>query len=300
MKTNIAAFSEIAVGIAKPIVKTKQHQLAAGITLKMLRSSGHSSIIIPKLEGTVDKYQNNEDLIYLTEATGQVNTFTSGAVFGSFTAKNLLSSSYTTLGVDLGIQYELQPEMTSYPNLTVGISVTDIGALKFTPQTALSQSYTMTIAVPEKLFFNTHFDNADFSKSAEVLEQYPEFFTSQDRYEHTYKVYLPTSLKLHLRTQLTTSFAASIDINKGLVSSSKSYMNALEWARIIPEWNSKAHTLYAPFSYTSTKKGIVGIVYNYKGLMLGSHSLVSALFSSNRNLDFFIGIAGQIPSRQVK
>lgn len=299
MHTNATAFSELAVALSKPLYKSERHQLAIGGTFKLVNGSGHTAIQLPSLVGTIDQYRQNDDLVFLSDAQGMVSTHTSGGVFDQFTMGNALQVNKVTGALDIGFQYRRLAVSPNGPQLMIGVAVTDIGVMKFAPSNELSKEYAIDITQDEKLFFNTHFDNADFSKTAEVYERYPEFFTPLTSFSEVYKVRLPTTLKLQLSVDWTDRFSTDMYVRKQLNNSNQLHqLRGLEWISIAPQWKKGHHRLRIPLTYTSAKSGLVGLTYSYKGFWIGSRSLANMIFSSSKVIDFSVGITTSLQVRK--
>ncbi len=299
MHTGVAGFSELAVGLSKPLVKSGRHQLGGGVILKLLTASGHSGMLLSNLQGEIYRNESYADLVYMSPATGNVHTRTSGSLFYDFSLGKLMATGKSSIGADLGVKYTLFHQDTEKALLEIGVAVTDIGSLRYQPEVSLSKGYEINISGEERLYFNNHFNNADFSKTAEIYDRYPEFFTSVSEETAIYSVALPTAFKIQAQAYFTDVFSLGADASLNLHRRhSWARLQNPEWVRLMPQWSIGNTTWTVPVTYSTYQSVNSGIGFRYKGIMLGSNSLFSSLISNAKVFDFYLGVSGQINSRR--
>jgi len=298
MHTRLFGFSEVAAGLSGKLLSKGNHRIGWGALFKLLMASGHTAMQFDNLTGDIHNTPGFDDVVYLSNAEGRVRTRTAGVLFDDFSIGRLLTGGKPSAGMDLGLQYAFYQEGAELPLLQAGISVTDIGTLKYTPQNDLAKEYQIGISTEERLYFNNHFDNADFSKTAEVYDRYPEFFTPVTDETADYRVTLPTALKLQAKAQLTGTFSLAADASVNLAGKNNWIgMQNTEWVRMVPQWNYRNASWVAPVTFSTYQRVSSGLGFRYKGFMVGSNGLFTSLLTEARTFDFYLGISGRISHR---
>lgn len=295
MYTSLVGFSEFALGISKEFVINNNHRLGGGVNIKLLSASGHIGMQFNQLSGEIYQTAGFNDVVYLSNASGNVQTRTSGFLFEDFSAGRLLGGGRISTGIDFGLKYSLTQADGKRPVFEAGIAVTDIGNLKYTPRNLLSKEYKVSISSDERLYFNNHFDNAELSKTAEVYERYPEFFMEESSEMSDYGIALPSAIKLQLKAHLNENISLGADGSMNL-SGKRSWdkLQNTQWVRLIPQWNKQHISLLAPVSFSTYRNFSLGFGLRYKGLIFGSNSLFSSLLTNTRTIDCYLGFSGTI------
>jgi hypothetical protein len=192
MQTSIAAFSDVGASFSYQLANTGQHRLSVGGTVKYINGISHTSIDVSELTGTIRL--NSDHVSYITAATGTVSTLTAGKLFDQFSIGNLMKPGKASVGADLGLSYSYHPAPGDPWKFRFGVSVTDIGKVRYKADSAYSKSYDIDIASDKRLYFNGSFNNSLFSRASRVFDSYPRYFTRTGRKTETYSVSLPTML----------------------------------------------------------------------------------------------------------
>ena len=130
---------------------------------------------------------------------------------------------------------------------------------------------------------------ADESRIEIVLLNHPEFFTKTSTREN-FKVKLPTTFsiygdfKVYEKIFITAQIEQKLQDNNGntQVSAQNNYS-------IIPRINLGFFEGYIPITHTEFSGGNVGLGFRLGGFYMGSGSVVSALISDRKQIDFNMG-----------
>lgn len=295
MMLNAAMFSDISLSYAKEVYEKGPHSIKAGITLKYITAMSHASIDVQGLQGKVAV--TSDGVPYITAATGQITTRSSGNLFTDIKLGSLTSAliGNGSIGADIGLVYEYKPadlknSKTDY-RFKVGVSITDIGKIAYHPDSLYSRSYNVHIPASNALYFNNNFQNSSFAHTTEVYDKYPDFFTPTATQSSKYKVGLPTTLRAYIDANLGNGLFVSADINAGLQKKeSVTAMYVYNAIALIPRYEKGDFSISLPMVYQGYTHASVGLGINAGPFYIGSSSLISGLVSKTKQLDGFVGL----------
>lgn len=281
---NIAgnSWAEVGLTYGTILIDKDHHFLKAGLSAKYLQgiantySSGKNIVI---------EYDETLNPLFSTvKATGEV--VYGGTTDFEKTAKDFdFDSNARGFAADLGIVYEWRPDRVivnslSKYKLKLGLSLTDLGSLKFKNDTL--RRYTLnntvsTIAV----------DNAN--NFQEMLEL---FDTDGPEIVKSVKAVLPTALHANVDWNIYQRFFLNLNGDLGLTAKDGLNKNFNPTTvTLTPRYESKWIGVYLPVNYSEYRDFQAGFGFRAGPLFLGSGSIITNLFNNeSKGADIYAGL----------
>jgi hypothetical protein len=290
MRVNVNGWTEFGLSFAREVYATGPHRFKAGATLKYLAGLGNVNVHLSNFKGTIDEDLLAQDA-YLTNTTAKVGLASSGVNIADFEASQLTKISGHGVGLDLGVQYEFQPEGEKSYRLKVGVAVLDIGRVKFDKDMQHSAGYNLSVA-PEDKFYLSQLSNVSLSDYKSTFDQYPQYFSPDGSGNvRSYTASLPTTMQLtadyHIEQHFYVNANVQIAMSKG---ESKPY-NGQYYSgfSVTPRYESRKFGFYLPLNYNGLTKFNAGLALRAGPVYLGSGSVLTALAGNSKQADVFIG-----------
>lgn len=271
----VHAWAEIGLSYGRILLNKQKHLLTGGVTIKYLQGAGSIFIDADGLQG------NYTAATETLESQGSLNY---GATQG-FDSDDInfdnLSDGY---GLDLGFTYEWHPERedddTRYfqdpYKLKVGVSVTDIGSIKY--DNAETTSYNMNASVSTSTY-------------QEDVEEFLDNNYNNTQEDQTAEIKLPTAFHLLVDYRLSKKFLISAQTNYSLVGSDKKLSTKIiNSITLAPRLETKWFSFFAPISYREHGDFAFGGGLRFGPLSVGSGSVFSNLMSDSKTTDLFFGL----------
>jgi len=285
MMTNVAAWSDFVLGFSRYLLVTEKHILKGGINLHYLTGLAHSSYDVRLNGGTVDLAPS-----YITGATGTINALNSGQLFNSRSPANLFKGNGSFSG-DFGLSYQYRSDQTKPYTLKIGLSITDIGGLSYSPDTVYSKSYDITIASPRSLYFNEQLSNVTFNHISIAFDRNPNSFKRKSVNTQNYNITLPTQLRLFADYQITSQYGLRGDLSAPLTSRhTTSSLQIPANIALTPRFEHRNLSVFLPLSYQNYTGFNTGVALGIGGFYIGSGSLLSSLVTHSRQMELYAGI----------
>ncbi|HEV7378775.1 MAG TPA: DUF5723 family protein, partial [Dyadobacter sp.] len=247
MKMNTSVYSDLAFSVSHVLWQNERHQLTGGIAIKYINGIAHSSAEVQELSGTIKRI--NSYLTSLSDASGSVSTATSGKLLSDVNLRNFLKGR-PGIGSDLGLTYSFGKTAQGTHKFWFGVSITDLGHIRYRADPDYSKSYDINVPVNKGLYFNNNFNNSSFSQSTRVFDRYPEFFNKTSSSGSRYNVGLPTTTHLQADYQVSSDIYVSafgtMSMRKKNVLKNLYNYNCIG---IIPRLERKNITLHLPFTF---------------------------------------------------
>jgi hypothetical protein len=290
MYMTAAIFSQLSVSGAYQVIRSSEHSLSLGVSLALTNGIGQTSIEVSGLTGTI--IQNAPKLTSLTNATGAVGTMTSGDIFSRFTFNDLVKLKKVSLSGGTGITYMYKPIGDDNYKVRIGISLIDIGHVRFESDSAYSKSYNVKIAANERLFFNNNFNNSSFSHTTIVYDKHPEFFTKTSTRVGNYNLSLPTSLSAVADLRITKELFIGAQVLASLrKSDNPNSLSGNSGVFLVPRWEKNKVGLAVPLSFQRFARFGAGASVRVGGFFISSNNLFNFAFSKPKQLGLIAGFA---------
>jgi hypothetical protein len=296
MRVNVSGWSEYGVAVAREVFNVGPHFIKAGITLKYLAGVGNGNINIDHFNGTMNADEVKMDA-YLSNTTGRIGTSFAGINFSDFEASQLTKFTGHGFGTDLGAVYEFRPAGTggnrnNQYKFRLGVALLDIGKIKFEKDMQRSGTYDMNITGGRQFYLGS-LDGVQLDNYNQELAKYPlDFVPNEENNKDNYSISLPTTLQLDGDYHIHNGFFVNMGVQLALTNGKKKPFNSQYYSSvtITPRYESTRFGFYLPINYNGLTKMNAGASVRVGPVFFGSGSVLSALFSSSKQLDGFLGI----------
>ena len=295
MVMNVNGYTAFGLTYARVILSDGKNFLKAGLTLKYLAGAMNGYVQINGIHATVGRDEERREE-YLSGASGAVALGFGGVDLNDMSVSDLTDFRSTGFGGDLGLVYEYRPDTSrvyggqNKYKLKIGLSLMDVGSIRYTRDQQRSGSYQVHIPDGERFYLSTLTDAA-LDDLTDSLNRYPKYFTPEGSQTSTYKVSLPTTLRLAVDYHLHRSFYVGLAAQAAFTSSRKP-ANAWEYSAVTltPRYEGRGIGFFVPMTYSSLSGGTAGLALRLGPLYLGSGSILSAAFGTSRRADAFVGL----------
>ena len=292
-RTTLNGWSEIGFSYSREMYSNQKVNLYGGVTVKLMGSDFNGYLNGNNIRGTLDQDASQDE--FLTNTNGSI-----GFAFGgtSFEGEGMSFFNFETLtpGFDLGVQLELkgnQPQYKGGYQVKFGLSLLDIGSLKYDPDPQRSGAYNVNIGANQQ-FYLSAFDNIDLDNIKNVFDNNPQYFNvASGGSGAPYNVSLPTRLLADVDYNLTKGWFVNLmgQVSLASTGSSKPYNPAYYSGFVLtPRYESRAFGFWLPVQYNQVSSFNAGIGLKLGPLYFGSGSIVSALLGESRQADAYIGL----------
>jgi len=224
-KLNTVGWTELGLSYARILSKKDSRNFfKGGLTLKYLAGTTNSYLTLQNLDGTINDGVNGT---YLTSTTGTVSINTTGADFNSYKIKDFFDFNGHGVGGDIGFVYEFRPASianadTNYIDnkfankykLKIGISVTDIGRIRFRRDNSSSATYAVNIPAGQQFLLN-QFNDKSIAQYKNILDN-SSYFTPVASGDAKYNVTLPATARIDIDYMIAKGFYTSLSGQFGL------------------------------------------------------------------------------------
>ncbi|UOX32626.1 DUF5723 family protein [Flavobacterium sediminilitoris] len=263
------AWIEYGLSYARVLIDNDTHSLKGGISIKYL--NGISSGYIKARNLSVNYDYTGLDVTDRTTTTGNIET-------GNISSLNDFDDPFDNrgsgFGVDLGVTYELKSKDFDDYLLKFGLSVTDLGKLKYKNAT--------------KVYYdaNASYTDAEFALNDDFDSYYTRISESK-----SFNVSLPSTLHLNADWHLSKKFFLNLNSDLNLISVDNTNSNFVNNTfSLTPRFETKWLSIYAPLSSVQNSGFQAGFGFRAGPLLIGSGSVVSALFDETDAIDVHVGL----------
>ena len=284
MKSN--AFAEAGVSYSRVIFKGEHDEMKLGITGKYLIGLGYGSLTSGPIAIDVDP--NNNILNLQADVTAQYSGNLDNASNGMHLNNIFGKQAGHGWGLDIGFVYEMKGEDPSTAKLRLGVSVTDIGTIKYN-NSANSQEYTVTANGASAQQFGI--------QNGETISSYfnrlkTAGLVTTKAVAPAATVNLPTALHLNVDYEIYKRLFINGDILFNMVATtSPTSPNYVTTATVTPRLEKKWVSIYSPVSYNVNGQLNWGAGVRFGPVFIGSGTVLSSLLKQRlQTADAHIGL----------
>lgn len=299
----VNSWAEIGGSWGGVVFQKENHTIKAGATVKYLKGLSSSFANIQNLEATINIEKNgSQPEVYLTDGSGSVELINGGVDFfkDNLKTKDIVdefsSSESTGIGFDLGVIYEYRDDVdessekviTPY-KFKVGLSLLDLGSLKYTPNDEYAVGYTLNIPTGNKLYLNNL--SGSFDEIRDYLNK--SAYATKKEVGKTFTTSLPTTINVNVDYYIGSNFYAEAIGQFSLVNNDSKVQNPYYYNSftLIPRFENKFLGAYLPFNYNTLSGFNLGVALRLGPLMIGSSSIFNQLVGEEHTqTDVFVGV----------
>ncbi len=276
------SWAEVGLTYGTILLDKGKHFLKGGLTAKYLKGIANTYSSGKNVNIQYDETLNQ--LFSSVTASGEI--IYGGTSDFEKTAKDFdFNSKSNGFAADLGLVYEWRPEKVivnslSKYKLKLGLSVTDLGSLKFKNDTLKKYSFN------NRTVSAIAIDNAnDYRDVLELFDPNPEIVKSV-------KAVLPSALHANVDWNIYRQFFLNLNGDFGLTSKDEVNKNFNPTMVILtPRYESKWIGIYLPVNYSEYRDFQAGFGFRAGPLFLGSGSIITNLITDeSKGADIYAGL----------
>lgn len=299
-------WGEVGASYAAVLWQNKQHFLKGGFTAKYLVGGIDSFIDVDNVTSDFDQTNDSETSKLTTTGTVTIGS-SQDIITGDEDFK--FDSDSKGFGADLGLIYEWRPDYESYEiskakvsdnnfrhlnkyKLRLGVSVTDIGSIKYTNMKQDVYNINGDVTAQE-------IEDADFDELGDFLEN--QYGSPVTTYKST-KVKLPTMLHMDVDWSVYNKFYLNMTGNLSMVDQSalNQTYSQNSWM-LTPRYETNWFSFSLPINYMEFSGMQVGTGLRFGPLFLGSSSLITnALSKESKGADVYFGFKIPVYQKRLK
>lgn len=275
----VHSWAEIGLTYGRILMNRNSNFLKAGVSLKYLQGAGATFINAPSVNGTYDAQAE------LLSSTGSLNYGESNDFDSEDIEFSNLSSGF---GADIGLVYEYRPNKGfedeyepvghSDYKIKLGVSITDIGSIKYDESTVTSYNLNNTVS-------KSRFEEEDWETILDEDYEGTETLTES-------KIGLPTAVNILADYKFKKRFYLALQGSLSLVGKNEDQTNRiLNYVTAVPRYESKWFSFYLPVGIRQYDGFTMGTGLRLGPLSLGSGSVISNYLSDAAGTtDFYVGL----------
>lgn len=287
-RMNATTWGEIGFSAAHKIFENKKNKINAGVTFKLLFPGAYANVGLDKFQGRIT---NNLGNLILTNATANLNIAYSGNLGNDFTNVNDYTSSvYGKLqgvATDIGFDYQLLDQNKNY-KVKIGASLKNIGSMTFKSTSNYSTNYTLSIQGNQSLNLN-EFQNSNGINDIETTLINSGFLNKSPQ-NTDFNVKLPTTFNLYTDIKIVSKLSVTLFTQQKINSNSNNdQIMSQNIISITPRVSLGIFEAYLPIAKNEISGTTGGFGFRLGGFFLGSNSILTAVTSDTKQVDFYTG-----------
>lgn len=284
----INGWTDLGVTFGHIFLDKGPHFLKAGITGKYLAGATNNYVNIDNFRGTLNK--DMSDNVFLTNASGKVAVGLAGIDFSDDDVEiaDAIDFKSKGFGADIGFVYEYRPNNSNQYKFKAGLSIVDIGSVKYTPNPNQSGAYTIDIPNGSQ-WHPSDLDDKSLTEIKDYLDASP-YFTNNAIPTSGYKVSLPTTLQVNLDYAASKHFFVNLGGQLNLAKNDAYSAFYYNHVVLTPRYENKIFGAYLPISYNDLSGFNAGFSLRAGPLFVGSGSIINAALDNSKQADFFFGV----------
>ena len=287
-RMNATTWGEIGFSAAHKIFENKNNKFNAGVTFKLLFPGAYANVGLDKFQGRIT---NNLGNLVLTNATANLNIAYSGNLGNDFTNVNDYTSSvYGKLqgvATDIGFDYQLLDQNKNY-KIKIGASLKNIGSMTFKSASNYSTNYTLSIQGTQSLNLN-QFQNSNGINDIETT-LIDSGFLNKSPQNTDFNVKLPTTFNLYTDIKILSKLSVTLFTQQKINSNSNNdQIMSQNIISITPRVSLGIFETYLPIAKNEISGTMGGFGFRLGGFFLGSNSILTAITSDTKQVDFYTG-----------
>lgn len=289
-RLNGTTYGELGLSVARNIWENEKYNFNAGATVKLLFPGSYANFGANQLNGTVTTVAGNS---FLTNTNATLNIAYSGSLANSFSDfedyRNSVFGNLNGLGLDIGAQFTLKDSDKSKGyKINSGISVRNIGSMKFTDANNSSTDYSLVIQGNESLNLS-QFDDVESLQEIEQILLDSGFLTAVSS-NRDFKVKLPTVINIYSDFRLVPSFYLSVFWQQKINDDNQNdQITAQNTLTLTPRFSLKHFEVFSPWTQNEISGLNGGIGFRAGGFFVGSGSVITSLINDSKHADFYLG-----------
>ncbi|MFD2036681.1 DUF5723 family protein [Belliella marina] len=284
-RVNVVGWGEIGGTVGRKIYSNGQHEVSAGVAVRLLMPVAYVNAGIADLDGTIQIDENEG--VALTDATGVLNLSYSPSAIDEdlygLGLDNLSPANMSGLGFDLGLSHVYYVEGVAKAHS--GISLKGLGSLDFGDS---QMSSTLTMNIPSNNSFRLDELEGDIDEIEEQLLA-SGYFSKVTESGHIAR--LPKLLTAYTDVRVTKVFYLSLFGQWGLSGRNDNQQIASQNIfAVTPRLKLGGFELYSPWARYQVSGFTGGLGLRFGGFFVGSNSAITGLLAETKQADVHLGL----------
>jgi hypothetical protein len=290
-RVNGTSWGEIRFSAARNLFENDKNKFSVGTSLKLLFPGTYTNFGADKFQGKINIFVGEA---YLNDTKANLNIAYSGNLNNGFTDFGSYSKSLfgklNGFAVDLGFNYQLKD--TDGYKVNAGVSVKNIGGMTFKDANNASNNYALNIppSSTNGLGLNLNeFQNVNSLEEAETILLNSGYLINEQSNQNI-KVKLPSTFIAYVDVKVVPKFFVSLYTEQKLNSDSQNdQITTQNVVSVTPRFSLENYELYSSWSNNEISGITGGFGFRVYGFYLGSSSIITALTSTSKQADLYLG-----------
>ena len=298
-RMNAATWGEIGLGASRTLFENNFHKFNAGATFKLLFPGSYMNLGVNNLNGDITNIAGN---VELSNANANVNFSYSGSLANNYQDSSnysqLFAGGLNGLGIDFGFNYQLKEKIDedldeatkskSGYRLNTGLSIRNIGSMKFNSDNNVSNNYTLEIHGFDSLNLNQFDGSESITEIEDVLIS--SGFLTKTSSNSDFKVKLPTVINAYADYHIHNKWYVSGYMQQKISDDSENDFTTIQNIyTLTPRFSGKHYEVFLPLSQNEVSNFTTGFGFRLGGFFMGSGSIVTALINDSTQADIYLG-----------
>jgi outer membrane protein OmpA-like peptidoglycan-associated protein len=296
--THTTGWTEIGGSVGQVFTKKGSHHFfKGGITLKYIAGTADAYMTTDGISGSLRSVGNTS--VIDGPAAGYISINATNANFKDYTFDDLFKFTGQGYGGDIGFVYEFRPNTVDYSmytndrwankyKLKIGVSVLDVGMIKFNKSENLAANYNTSIPDGGQFDLNA-LNGKSFGEFIPVLNGSPDFVAGTPQ-SSSYTVNLPTTVQANIDFLFTPNWAVNL---AGQFNTNKAInfnLYEVNSYSVTPRWENSLISVELPVNYNDLTQFNAGLAFRIGPFFIGSGSIITALFNNTKQADVHVGL----------
>ena len=295
--THTTGWTEIGGSVGQVFSKKGSHHFfKGGITLKYIAGTADAYMTTDGIAGSLQNTGNSTAIV--GPAAGYISINATNTNFTNYKFNDLFKFTGQGYGGDVGFVYEYRPNLdySMYTNdrwankykLKIGVSVLDVGMIKFNKSENLAANYNTNIPGGSQFDLNA-LNGKSFGEFIPVFNASP-YFVAGTPQSSSYTVNLPTTVQANIDYLFNPNWAVNIAGQFNTSNSINYNLYEFNSYSVTPRWENPLISVELPLNYNSLTQFNAGLAFRIGPFFIGSGSIISALFNNTKQADVHIGL----------
>ncbi|MEJ0080275.1 MAG: DUF5723 family protein [Puia sp.] len=296
--THTTGWTEIGGSVGQVFTKKGSHHFfKGGITLKYIAGTADAYMTTDGITGSLQSIGNTS--VIQGPAAGYISINATNTNFHDYTFDDLFKFTGQGYGGDIGFVYEFRPNTVDYSmytndrwankyKLKIGVSVLDVGMIKFNKSGNLAANYNTDIPAGSQFDLNA-LNGKSFGEFIPVLNGTPEFVPGTAQ-SSSYTVNLPTTVQANIDYLFSPNWAVNL---AGQFNTNKAInfnLYEVNSYSVTPRWENSLISVELPVNYNDLTQFNAGLAFRIGPFFIGSGSIITALFNNTKQADVHVGL----------
>lgn len=298
-RMNAATWGEIGFGASRNLVENDFHKFSVGTTFKLLFPGSYMNLGVDNLNGDITNIGGN---VELSNANANVNFSYSGSLANNYKDSSNYSEFFAGglngFGVDFGFNYQLKEKINDDADeaaksklgyrLNTGLSIRNIGAMKFKSDNNVSNNYVLEIQGFDSLNLNQFDGSESITEIEDVLIS--SGFLTKTSSNKDFKIKLPTVINAYADYHIHNKWYVSGYVQQKISDDSENDFTTIQNIyTLTPRFAGKHYEIFLPLSQNEVSDFTTGFGFRLGGFFMGSGSIVTALINDSTQADVYLG-----------